>query len=149
MPVPNTNTFSLSDVTTEIGLGSTATLGDCFNNATGAGFDATYGSITDNNMLAFRNYNHSTVRTLSISPSSQSVGASSGSFDLTITSTESWTISDTSGGYLSYSPISGTGDTVVTVSYTSSGSPRSATITVSTTSGSPILTDNCAFEQVP
>ncbi len=56
MAVPNTNTFSLSDVITEIG-GVTDSLADCFSNANSAGFDPAY-SGSKNSLLNFRNYKH-------------------------------------------------------------------------------------------
>jgi hypothetical protein len=57
MPVPNTTTFSLQDVVTEIGTGSS--LINCFSNAKVTGFDPLYGSSTDTDLYAFRNYDHS------------------------------------------------------------------------------------------
>lgn len=58
MPVPNTNTFSLNDVRLEIGLGTTASLSQCFSNANSAGFDPTYEGVKDR-LSNFRNYDHS------------------------------------------------------------------------------------------
>jgi len=57
MPVPNTNTFSLSDVGNEIGLTAPYSLQDCFNNAKASGFDPTYEG-SKNSLYNFRNYDH-------------------------------------------------------------------------------------------
>ncbi len=57
MAVPNTNTFKLTDVTSEIGLSSTASLQDCFDNAIDGGFDPAYSGSKDR-QSNFRNYNH-------------------------------------------------------------------------------------------
>ncbi len=54
MAVPNTNTFSLSDVITEIG-GGVDSLADCFSNSNSLGFDPAY-SGGKNSLLNFRNY---------------------------------------------------------------------------------------------
>lgn len=58
MAVPNTNTFTLENVRTEIGLGSTTSLEACFSNAVAWGFDPAYEG-SKNSLLNFRNYNHS------------------------------------------------------------------------------------------
>jgi len=59
MAVPNTTTFTLDDVLSELGLGDGDSLQDCFDDATSGSFDATYNPNsdgTDNNLLNFRNY---------------------------------------------------------------------------------------------
>ena len=58
MSVPNTNTFSLNDVRLELGLGTTASLTDCFTAACASGFDPTYEG-SKNSLSNFRNYNDS------------------------------------------------------------------------------------------
>jgi hypothetical protein len=61
MAVPNTETFNLTDITTEIG-GGLISLQACFDNANSSGFDPTYnndGYAPANSLLRFRNYNHS------------------------------------------------------------------------------------------
>jgi hypothetical protein len=55
MAVPNTTTFSLEDVRTEIGLGATTGLVECFASANAGGFDPAYEG-SKNNLLNFRNY---------------------------------------------------------------------------------------------
>jgi len=64
MSVPNTSTFSLSDVTTEIYGSASAgqNLAQCFSNATGA-FDPTW-SGAKNCLLNFRNYSHISMNIL-------------------------------------------------------------------------------------
>ena len=60
MSVPNTSTFSLIDVTTELDGGETS-LQACFDNSIESGFDPTYnndGYSPANNQLRFRNYSH-------------------------------------------------------------------------------------------
>jgi hypothetical protein len=54
MPVPNTTTFSLQDVQTELG-GVNDDLVECFSNALSTGFDPAYEG-SKNNLLNFRNY---------------------------------------------------------------------------------------------
>ena len=59
MAVPNTNTFSLQNVVTEIGLsGSKAKLADCFANASSSGFVSSYKGVKDR-LYNFRGYSHS------------------------------------------------------------------------------------------
>lgn len=58
MAVPNTTTFSLSDVTTELGLtGSNRTLLKCFSEAQIANFNQSYRGDR-NNLLNFRDYSN-------------------------------------------------------------------------------------------
>ena len=76
---------------------------------------------------------HQKTSSLLISPKSQSLNSGGGSFNLDITTDQSWTITDNSGGWLSYSVTSGTGNITVTVTYTANPTPeigRFATITV-------------------
>jgi len=72
MSVPNTTTFSLQDVQTELG-GVNDDLIECFSNAAPLGFDPTYEG-SKNQLLNFRNYTH-IIYTLFYSSSS---GAASG-----------------------------------------------------------------------
>ena len=59
MAIPNTNTFSLQDVVTEIGLsGSKAKLADCFASARSSGFVSSYKGVKDR-LSNFRGYSHS------------------------------------------------------------------------------------------
>ena len=59
MAVPDTNTFTLNDVITELGLSSGDGLVECFTAALTGSFDGTYNPNSDgtnNNLLNFRNY---------------------------------------------------------------------------------------------
>lgn len=68
-----------------------------------------------------------------VSPSRISLNNMQLTANLRIKSPEAWTITDTSGGWLSFSTNSGTaGVTVVTVTATTASSDRTATITVTT-----------------
>lgn len=60
MSVPNTETFSIMDVITELGGGLTS-LQACFDNANSSGFSPTYNNDTyapANSILRFRDYTH-------------------------------------------------------------------------------------------
>jgi len=62
MAIPNTNTFSLQDVVTEIGLvSSKAKLVNCFTNANSSGFAAAYAGAKDG-LSNFRGYSHTSVK---------------------------------------------------------------------------------------
>jgi hypothetical protein len=54
--VPDTNSFSLMDVIDVVQPSGGNSLSDCFNEATGASFDADYEG-SKNSLLNFRNYN--------------------------------------------------------------------------------------------
>lgn len=55
MGVPDTSTFSLNDVKTELGLGPTTDLSTCFNTSVDAYFDINYKGLK-NSLYNFRNY---------------------------------------------------------------------------------------------
>jgi len=63
MAVPDTNTFSLDDVVTEVNP-TTDDLTDCFADATSASFDSTYSGNKDR-LSNFRNYGASTLTAFS------------------------------------------------------------------------------------
>ncbi len=72
-------------------------------------------------------------QSLELSPESQTLNSGGGSFDLDITTDQSWNITDDAGGWLSYSATSGTGNATITVGYTANPAPeigRYATIFV-------------------
>lgn len=57
MPVPDTNTFSLDDVRTELGLGATSDLSACVTASVNTAYDPDYeNSPPTDNLLGFRNY---------------------------------------------------------------------------------------------
>ena len=90
MAVPNTNTFSLQDVVTELGITSNKSLTNCFAQASSFAFDPNYQELKDQ-LDDFRNYNGipsalpTKSYTLSFSGSSQSSGACSLSTSVTRT----------------------------------------------------------------
>lgn len=63
MAVPDTTTFSLQDVITELGLATDDGLEECFANANASGFDDAYEG-SKNGLLNFRNYTHQIQNTL-------------------------------------------------------------------------------------
>ena len=145
MAVPDTNSFTLQDVVDEVNP-TTDDLVDCFNDADPAKFDATYEGSKDR-LSNFRNYG-AAPNSLSISPNSQGVGDSAGSFNLTITTNAAWSYSD-DAIWLAPSSSSGVGNAVITISYSANGNvlSRTGTITITTTDGSPTLDDDCVVEQ--
>lgn len=146
MAVPNTNTFTLQDVIAAI-AGTQDDLVECFAEATASAFDPTYGSISDNDMLAFRNYSEA-ANTLTISPTFRSQSSAAFTFTITVTSNTTWSVSD-NAAFTTFSPSSGSGNGSISVSGTSNGtaSTRFSTITVQTTSGSPSISRSCVIEQ--
>jgi len=151
MPVPNTTTFTLANVCDEIGLiGSARTLSNCFASANSSGFNLTYGNINDDDLLAFRDYDHSgggITPSLTISPTSLTPSANAGFNSFSVTSNTTWNVT------YSQSWVSGTnsgsGNGTVSFFYDSNGtgSPRSATIIVTTTSGSPSVSRTYSITQ--
>jgi hypothetical protein len=72
--VPNTNTFTLQDVTNEIygNTNSGKNLVDCFADANPVGFDSSYEG-SKNSLLNFRNYNNITYQTYSFTTTKNGV----------------------------------------------------------------------------
>ncbi|AGO48509.1 hypothetical protein Phi18:2_gp60 [Cellulophaga phage phi18:2] len=65
MAVPNTNTFLLSDVRSELSLPSTTSLVACFSAAVSSRFDPAYSGSKDG-LLNFRNYGATVINTFEI-----------------------------------------------------------------------------------
>ena len=149
MAISTSLPISLSTIKTELGLTGSDSLLDCFANASASGFDATYGAITDNNQQAFRGYAEpATGNTLKVTPTTVTTDASASSNNISVTSNTTWTVTEG----LSWVTISGaanTGDDVFTlsISLNGTGSPRSGSVTVSTTSGSPSITRTIVLTQ--
>ncbi|WP_375587725.1 BACON domain-containing protein [Flagellimonas aurea] len=141
MAVPDTNTFSLNDVRVELGLGSTASLSACFNAAVETKFDDDYKGAKDR-LSNFRNYG-AFVPLLSVSPTSRTVSASSGSFTVTVTSNTQWTVSE-SMSWITISGASGVNNDTFTVNYSTNSitQSRSGTITVTIVGGGQSATIN-------
>jgi hypothetical protein len=72
MAVPDTNSFSLSDVRTELGLGSTTSLVACIAAAVASSYDPAYYTAPATSLLEFRNYGAAcnTTTSLNFYPSS-------------------------------------------------------------------------------
>jgi hypothetical protein len=78
------------------------------------------------------------INTLSVTPSNQDVGSESGNTVFSISSNTNWTISD-DAAWLTVSPTSGSGNGMITATYTANAltTPRTGTITISGTGVSP------------
>ena len=153
MAVPNTTTFTLEDVCDEIGLiGSARTLSNCFASANSSGFNLLYGNINDNDLLAFRDYDHSggdPSNTLTVTPSSlPEYSAFGNSQNVSVFSNTTWSVIS-SPSWINVIGASNTGNDTVTLQATSNGSgePRSGTVSFRTSSGSPTITRNVSVSQ--
>lgn len=132
MPIPNVSNFSLQDVIDEI-AGVQTSLAGCFTDADPDGFNPTYEGSKDR-LSNFRDYDDNPA-SLTISPTSITVnptGGSTTSVTVTTSGSPAWTQSNNSGGWLTTSPGSGTGNGTITgfASGNTSGSSRFATMTV-------------------
>lgn len=129
MAVPNTTTFDIFDVITELGISLNSSLQNCFDNAVDGDFDPLYKG-SKNSLLNFRNYSKTT--TASISPTSTLRTALAGSFNITVTSSTTWTVTDNSS-WITFSPSSGSNNGNITVSVTANntGIERFGSVTVS------------------
>ncbi|MEM9076305.1 MAG: BACON domain-containing protein [Bacteroidota bacterium] len=143
MAVPNTTTFTLQDVLTELGLTSPfRTLSDAFVVAIDSRFDPAYKG-SKNSLLNFRNYNSGPSSNLTVFPTFLLSSGSSGFEVIDVTSNVSWTVSD-NASWLSVSPTSGSNnDTLTVFLQANSGGVRNATITV--TGGG--ITRTCSITQ--
>ncbi|AGO48338.1 hypothetical protein Phi17:1_gp62 [Cellulophaga phage phi17:1] len=74
MAVPNTNTFLLSDVRSELSLPSTTSLVACFSAAIASGFDPAYSGSKDS-LLNFRNYSTLILKSFLSSSTGESNGS--------------------------------------------------------------------------
>lgn len=140
-PVPNTTTFSFSDVKAEIennGGGTILSLQDAFNAANSSGFyeytpGETYFDLYGNSLLAFRNYSHA-VSTISISPTSYFFSSIGGSEPVYVTTfpTNAWNITYPRTVWLKITPSYGTGngsfEVLVLENFTDF--PRSVVVTI-------------------
>lgn len=64
-----TGAITLDEVRTEIGLGTTASLQDCVNNAVESGYDGTYYTSPATSLAEFRGYTHPGATSLSVTTS--------------------------------------------------------------------------------
>lgn len=137
--VPDTNTFSLNDVRTVIGLPATASLVQCFANADDAGFDPTY-EESKNSLLNFRNYEKQASNILFVSPTGGTTGYEAGSTQLFVDSNTDWSATSNAAWLtISPDPRTGSGNANFTVNWTQNNgtSSRNGSIAITTTSGTP------------
>jgi hypothetical protein len=146
MSIPNTNTFSLNDVRVEVGLAANTNLIACFAAANNSFFDPAYVGTKDR-LSNFRNYNGA-ANTLSVSPGTFTRTSAAFNVNANITSNTTWSVSD-NAAWLSFSPSSGSGNGVLSISGTVNGTgiTRIGTITIDTTSGAPPLSVAIIVEQ--
>jgi hypothetical protein len=132
MPVPNTNNFSLLDVTNEL-PGSENSLAECFLAAVNGQFDPAYEG-SRNSLLNFRNF-RAFVETLTITPVSRTFDANSHTLFVTVTSSTGWSAIDNASWISINSPSGGLGNGSFSVNISSNptNTARNGTITVSTT----------------
>jgi len=95
MAVPDTDTFSLQDVITELGLAPDEGLVECFEEAIAGSFDSNYNPNADgtnNNLLNFRNYGATIVAPgIGIDFTHVSKSATwQGYFEASVSSTVTW-----------------------------------------------------------
>jgi hypothetical protein len=143
---------ALTDVIAEVSVGTNNSLQDCVNNADTADLDGTYYTFPLDRLSDFRNYDEGSLTpTMNISPNSvASQPQTAGSFTISVSSNTTWSISD-DASWVTITGASGSGnDLSITISYTANttGSPRNATITATTTSGSPTASDTLTFTQL-
>jgi hypothetical protein len=150
MSVPNTNTFTLQDVTGEIGIIGVDSLQECFDNANSAGFDPAYAG-SKNQLLNFRNYNHSASgNSVQVSPTGKLLDDQAQSFNLVITTSPaglSWTSSNLGNSWITITPSSGSGSQTVSVAVTANntGVTRNGTAQINIIGGFAA----CAIAQSP
>src|SRR5690606_41337698 len=131
MAVPNTNTFTMIDVCTEMGLSASGrSLAELFANANNNGFDPNYVGSKDR-LSNFRNYTHADPPYVSVTP-----GVLNFYHDdivqkmVTVSSNTTWFV-DTAGTgtWVTVSPTSGSGDGTVSVGVSTNFSSSSRTTT--------------------
>ena len=151
MAVPDTWTFNLQDVVTEIGAGSTS-LQECFDDSNPNGFAGdplrfpdSYFDTYGYSLRAFRGYTQPVVVSNTVTPSSYLYGAAKETKIFTVTPTQSsttWTVTE-SLSWLSLIGTSGTGTGTFSARVIANPDPtnRSGYIRVTFNSGSPSYVD--------
>lgn len=144
-----TGAISLTEIIAEI-PGTQTSLQDCVNDANGSGLNGTYYTVPLDSVADFRGYTEPVggTNTLKVTPTTFSTSAGATSFSLTMTSNASWSISD-SATWITLSSTSGSGNAsrTVTIAINNTGAPRSGSVTVQTTSGSPTISRICSINQ--
>tara|TARA_R110000822_G_scaffold11176_2_gene41271 strand:- start:3806 stop:4267 length:462 start_codon:yes stop_codon:yes gene_type:complete len=144
-----TGAISLNEVRTELGLGATASLQDCIDNATAANYDPTYYTAPATSLAEFRGYSEVVVgNTLKVTPTTISTNASSSVNAISVTSNTTYNITEALS-WVTLSVISGTGNISfnITIATNNTGAPRSGSVTVTTSSGSPTISRVISISQ--
>tara|TARA_R110002074_G_scaffold189465_6_gene355286 strand:- start:18490 stop:18960 length:471 start_codon:yes stop_codon:yes gene_type:complete len=148
--VPNTTTFSLQDVVDAVG-GSQSSLLDCVEDAVGSGYNPTYGSEGDLDMLSFRDYEEvAAEKAITISPFTYvDVSGLGADITFTVNTTSSWVVSLPSSDFLASETSSGTGSGsfTVNVAFNGTGEPRTGQVRVTTTGVGTNVYDTSYIEQ--
>ncbi len=130
MAVPNTDSFSLQDVSNEIPSHPTG-LFECFSAAVDSGFDPNY-SGSKNCLANFRNYRHATI---SASVNSLTFPRFGGFQTFTITCSESWSIATPQSWITLDRNTGSSGTTTVQVSVSSTSNYRAYQLSITSTNG--------------
>lgn len=145
---------SLSEILGEVSGESSQSLSAAFAAANSSDFDIGYAIGGVDAMSEFQNYDESATPTMILSPTSlvafSSTVASADTQQVTLTSNTSWSVGILPS-WLSVSPTSGTGSTTLDVTVdedNNTGSQRSDSFSVSTTSGTPTATDSVFVTQL-
>jgi hypothetical protein len=121
MAVPNTNTFSLSEVCSELGLtGNDCTLAVCFLNVDPEKFYPRYVGLKDR-LSNFRNYG-APHPIFDVQPNKiENLGAAAGQFEVQVACWGEWTaVNNLVGFFVSFNPPSGIGSQICTCVYDTS-----------------------------
>lgn len=120
--VPNTTTFTLQNVVDAV-AGPQTSLLDCVADADPSAYDPAYYTAPATSMLEFRNYEEAVApSTLSVSPTTRSVPVSGGNAIFSVSSNESWSVSQVTGGTAwTISPSTGTNNGSFTIIVPSGG----------------------------
>ena len=136
--VPDTTTFSLQDVVDAVS-GAQNSLTRCITDADPSAFDPAYYTAPATSLLEFRNYEEAIEPSaLSVSPTTISVPISGGVAAFTVSSNESWLVTQTTGGMTwTISPTTGTGNGGFNITVPSGGETVYE-FRIATTTGTPL-----------
>lgn len=120
--VSNTTTFSLQNVVDAVS-GAQTSLTQCIADADPSAYDPAYYTSPATSLLEFRNYEEAVEPSaLSVSPAFASVSVAGGVATFTVSSNESWAVSQITGGTSwTISPTTGTNNGSFNVTVTSGG----------------------------
>ena len=108
-----TGNISLQDVVDEV-QPDFNTLRRCFDDANLFGFDPNYIGARDR-LSNFKGYDGTLTGSTSIDPTSVLIGSTGGSFNITVTSNDNWSVTTNVSDWVSFSPTSGSLNGTVTV----------------------------------